>query len=99
MALATQPTQATTFVVSDPVARLKERFGENIPNVSEFRGETTITLAREHLLDATRMLRDEIGFEECTDVTALDWKLEAKNSPTPGAVLLDGDDLDSIEPP
>ncbi len=98
MAIATPFTQTTTYIVNDPIARLRERFGEKISSVSEFRGETTITLARESLPEAAKMLRDEIGFEQLVDVSALDWHLTAKNAPNPNEILFDGDDLGSIEP-
>lgn len=99
MAIASSVIQSAPFLISDPPARLRERFAERISAVSEFRGETRVELAREALLDAARMLRDELGFDQCLDVTALDWKLEAADAPNPGAILLDDQELDSIEPP
>lgn len=99
MAVATPISETTTFLVTDPVARLREKFGDKILNVSEFRGETTITIARENLVEITMMLRDELGFDQLVDVSALDWFLQAKNAPNPDELLFDGKSLDEIEPP
>lgn len=99
MAVATPISETTTFLVTDPVARLREKFGDKILNVSEFRGETTITVARENLVEIATMLRDELGFDQLVDVSALDWFLQAKNAPNPDELLFDGKSLDEIEPP
>lgn len=99
MAVATPISETTTFLVTDPVARLREKFGDKILNVAEFRGETTITVARENLVELTTMLRDELGFDQLVDVSALDWFLQAKNAPNPDELLFDGKSLDEIEPP
>lgn len=99
MAIATPLSQTTTFVVNDPIARLREKFGDKILNVSEFRGEVTVTLARENLVDAATMLRDEIDFDQLVDVSALDWHLQAKHAPNPNEILFNDDSLDDIEPP
>ncbi|TAH51569.1 MAG: NADH dehydrogenase (quinone) subunit D [Chloroflexota bacterium] len=98
MAVATPISETTTFLVTDPVARLREKFGDKILNVAEFRGETTITVARENLVELTTMLRDELGFDQLVDVSALDWFLQAKNAPNPDELLFDGKSLDEIEP-
>lgn len=99
MAVATSVTEPKTFIVNDPVTRLRETFGEQILNVSEFRGETTIEVAREILPDAAKSLREELDFDQCMDVTALDWHLQAKNAPNPNEILFDDTTLDTIEPP
>lgn len=99
MAVATPLSQSTTFLVNDPTARLREKFGDKILNVSEFRGETTITLARENLPAVAQMLRDEIGFAQLVDVSALDWNLEGKNAPNPHGVMLNDEDLGDLELP
>jgi NADH-quinone oxidoreductase subunit C len=46
-----------------------ERFGGTI---SEFRGETTVRLPREKILDACRYLKTECGFDMLTDVSGVD---------------------------
>lgn len=99
MAIATPIPQTTTFIVNDPAARLREKFGDKILDVAEFRGETTITVAREILPDAARVLRDELDYDQCVDVTALDWHLRAKNAPNPNEILFNDDSLADIEPP
>jgi NADH-quinone oxidoreductase subunit D len=99
MAIATPIPQTTTFIVNDPATRLREKFGDRILNVSEFRGETTITVAREILPDAARTLRDELDYDQCVDVTALDWYLQAENAPNPNELTLGDESLDSVEPP
>ncbi len=99
MAVSSPIQKTTEYVVSDPVAGLRERFGDKIVDVSEFRGETTITVARESLPDVAQALRDEFGFDQCLDVTALDWYVQAHNAPNPDGLLADGEDLASIELP
>jgi NADH-quinone oxidoreductase subunit D len=53
--------------------KLRERFPNAIQNVSEFRGETTVTIPRESLLQVARWLYADLHFEMLLDVTALDW--------------------------
>lgn len=99
MAVATPLTQPATFLVSDPTARLREKFGDKILNVSEFRGETTITVAPNDLVAFAQMLRDELGFAQLVDVSALDWHLQAKNAPNPDGVMFNDSDLDELQVP
>ncbi|MCG3139898.1 MAG: NADH-quinone oxidoreductase subunit C/D [Anaerolineae bacterium] len=99
MAIATPLSETTTLRVGDPVTRLREKFGDKILAVSEFRGETTLQVAREILPDAARALRDELAFDQCVDVTALDWHLQAKNAPNPHELLFNDSPLSDIEPP
>ena len=53
------------------VDRLKERFPDAIEDVAEFRGEITVVVAKEALLDVARFLRDDPGtaFDMLTVVT------------------------------
>src|SRR5215203_5959703 len=99
MAVATPLAETTQFLVTDPMTRLRERFGGKIVKVFEFRGETTVMVARENLVDMARMLRDELGFEQLVDVSALDWHLQAKNAPNPDGVMFNSGDLDELEVP
>lgn len=57
------------------LTKLRERFPDAITEIYEFRGETTLSLPRESLLDIARFLRDDpsLKFELYVDVTALDW--------------------------
>ncbi len=99
MAIANPVTTNASFVVSEPSSRLRERFGEKIVGVFEFRGETTVTVDRANLVEVAQMLRDEMAFEELVDVSALDWHLQAKNAPNPHGVMFNDDDLDELEVP
>lgn len=49
---------------------LQERFGAQL---QEFRGEVTLLVASERILEAMRALRDEFGFDHLVDVTAVDY--------------------------
>ena len=53
-----------------PVAALQERFGVQI---SEFRAEVTGVVSAERLVDAVLALRDEFGFDQLVDLTAVDY--------------------------
>lgn len=54
------------------VASLGKICGAKIAAKSEFRGETTFTLAREHLRDVARFCRDELGFDYLLDISSVD---------------------------
>ncbi len=55
--------------------KLKARFGAEILDAQNARGEETFTIDRERALDFFRTLRDEpdFDFNFLTDVTAVDW--------------------------
>ena len=53
-----------------PVAALQERFGVQI---SEFRGEITGVVAAERIVEAVLALRDEFGYDQLVDLTAVDY--------------------------
>ncbi|MBA2564872.1 MAG: NADH-quinone oxidoreductase subunit C [Gemmatimonadetes bacterium] len=59
----------------DVAGRLRERFGEAVLAQAEFRGDLALTLPREVIHDALRVLRDEPGleFNFLADVTVVDW--------------------------
>ena len=61
------------------IEKLKQRFGAEILDSEDARGEETVIIGREHAYDFFRALRDEPGFEFnfLTDLTAVDW-LERK---------------------
>jgi NADH-quinone oxidoreductase subunit C len=52
------------------VETFKERFGAE---TYEFRDETSLVLAPEHIVTACQALRDEFGFELLTEETAVDY--------------------------
>jgi len=56
-------------------ARLKKKFSDEILSIEEFRGEATVTLKREALLQICDFLRDdpEYSFRFLVDVTAVDY--------------------------
>lgn len=56
-------------------SRLHERLPHVISDIYEFPGGTTLTVPRESLVDAARILRDDpaLCYELLLDVTALDW--------------------------
>lgn len=51
-------------------AALQERFGVE---TSEFRGEVTFVVASEHIVAVLTALRDEFGYDQLVDVTAVDY--------------------------
>jgi len=55
------------------LSNVREKFPNAITDVYEFRGDTTVTIPRESLLDLARFFHSELGFEMLLDVTALDW--------------------------
>lgn len=57
------------------VALLNDRFGVGVVEVVTYRGETTVTLAPDVLVDTCRALRDapDLRYDLLEDVTAVDW--------------------------
>jgi NADH-quinone oxidoreductase subunit C len=53
--------------------RLRARFPEAFVTVAEPRGEVTIDVAATAWLSAAQNLRDEFGFEQCVDVSGVDY--------------------------
>jgi NADH-quinone oxidoreductase subunit D len=91
MVAAPPPTvEAPVTAQSDAAGRIRERFPQAVVDVREFRGETTVTVAREALPEAARFLRDELHFEELVDLTALDWDIQAEEAPVRYAEALQG---------
>jgi NADH-quinone oxidoreductase subunit C len=58
---------------SDFVARLQARFADALIDVAQPRGEVTIDVAAGEWLAAAQALRDEFGFEQCVDVSGVDY--------------------------
>jgi NADH-quinone oxidoreductase subunit C/D len=56
------------------IEKLKTRFPNAVQDVSEFRGDVTIALSRETLLDASRFLRDDpdLQYNLLVDLTSVD---------------------------
>lgn len=53
--------------------RLRARFPEAMVAIAEPRGEVTIDVAAAQWLAAAQALRDEFGFEQCVDVSGVDY--------------------------
>lgn len=66
---------------SDTVSALQTRFGAAIERVEEFRGETTVVVARDALVDVLRHLKETpaLGFTFLAMLTAFDdWPAEPR---------------------
>lgn len=55
-----------------PAATLRGRFPTAVLEIREFRGETTVIVAPDALLDLLRHCRDELGFDTLLDLSSLD---------------------------
>lgn len=62
-------------VVEKAVEKLKREFGESVLGVDDFRGQTSVTLDREVIVNACQMLRDdpELDFNFLAALTAVDY--------------------------
>ncbi|MGH7933489.1 MAG: NADH-quinone oxidoreductase subunit C [Candidatus Binataceae bacterium] len=70
------PEEATEVTVLSPLMRkVLERLGDRVVEHHSFRGDDRIHLAREHILEAARVLRDDSGlaFNLLLDITAVDY--------------------------
>jgi NADH-quinone oxidoreductase subunit C len=54
------------------IDRLKARFGDAVSAPVEFRGEITITAAREKIVAVCQVLKTECGFDMLTDLSGVD---------------------------
>lgn len=54
------------------VLKLKEKFAASIIDVVEFRGEVTVTVAKEAIIDVLSFLKQSLQFNQLTDLTAVD---------------------------
>src|SRR5688572_8204472 len=55
------------------VARLQDRFADALITVASPRGEVTIDFPAAEWLAAAQVLRDEFGFEQCVDISGVDY--------------------------
>ena len=55
------------------IEQLKQSFGEDILEITEALGETTVVVSRDRAKELLKHLRDTQGFEMLTDLTAVDW--------------------------
>ena len=54
------------------LASLSRLFGDKIQSKTTFRGETTFTIAREHLREVAKFCRDELSFDYLLDISSVD---------------------------
>lgn len=55
------------------VLKLKEKFTASIIDVVEFRGEVTVTVAKDAIIDILVFLKQSLQYNLLTDVTAVDY--------------------------
>lgn len=55
------------------VIRLREKFAGSILEVKEFRGEVTVTVTKENIVEICTFLRDELRYNLLSDLTAVDY--------------------------
>ena len=55
------------------VVRLKEQFPASILDVTEFRGEVTVTVAKNDIIAILSFLKKSLQYDQLTDVTAVDY--------------------------
>ena len=56
----------------EALASLEKSLGEKIQNKTEFRGETTYTIAAANLREIAKFCRDELSFDYLIDITSID---------------------------
>ena len=65
--------------MSDLIKTVQQQFGEKILKTETFRGEDTVWVAKPDFLDLLNHLKDQMGFDMLSDVTAVDYlKMEKK---------------------
>lgn len=55
------------------VAKLKEAFSDCVLEVKEFRGETTVVVKKERIVEICTFLKKELGFNFLTDLCGVDY--------------------------
>ncbi|MBT1074123.1 NADH-quinone oxidoreductase subunit C [Geobacter grbiciae] len=55
------------------VIKLREKFSASVLDVKEFRGEVTVTVKREDIVEICNFLKSSLAYNLCTDVTAVDY--------------------------
>ena len=60
------------MTAADLLASLGKLFGNRILSKTEFRGETTFTIAREHVREVMKFCRDELSFDYLLDISSVD---------------------------
>ena len=57
----------------DPVAALQEQFGEDVLRVEEFRGELTIVVQPQKIVEVSTFCRDELDYTYLADIAGVDY--------------------------
>lgn len=55
------------------VIKLKEKFAAAVLDVKEFRGEVTVTVAKEQIVEICRFLKESLGYNMLSDLTCVDY--------------------------
>src|SRR5258708_19640240 len=56
----------------EALASLNKSFGAKLQNKTEFRGETTYTIAAADLREIAKFCRDDLSFDYLIDITSID---------------------------
>jgi len=57
----------------DPIETLKTKFADQVLGVGSHAGQAWLDVKRDRIVDLLRTLRDELGFDMLTDLTAVDY--------------------------
>ncbi|MEJ5350541.1 MAG: NADH-quinone oxidoreductase subunit C [Melioribacteraceae bacterium] len=57
------------------IQKVKEKFENSIEEITEFRCDLSITIKKDKIVELAKLLKedDDLHFETCIDVTAIDW--------------------------
>ena len=66
------------------VEKVKEKFGESVEEISDFRDDLCITIKKDQIVNLGKFLKEdlELQFIMCKDVTAIDWATRKKRFTT-----------------
>lgn len=59
-------------MINELVQSLQAKFGSAIREITEFKGETTLLVEKDIIVDICRALKDEHGFNYCADICGAD---------------------------
>jgi len=66
------------------IEKVKEKFGESVEEVSDFRDDLCITIKKDQIVNLGKFLKEDpdLQFIMCKDVTAIDWATRKKRFTT-----------------
>jgi NADH-quinone oxidoreductase subunit C len=66
------------------IEKVKEKFGESIEEISDFRDDLSITIKKDQIVNLGKFLKEDpdLQFIMCKDVTAIDWATRKKRFTT-----------------